>query len=127
MAVDGASLDHISLAVAQGRLPNFGRVLDTGVATHLATLRPTQAEPIWTTVATGRLPQTSGVRSAARYRARPDGPALDVLPDYMFAQALVRCGLPARGAARPRRDGRQAALADPRASAACGSAWSGGR
>ena len=92
VAVDGASLDHISLAVAEGRLPNFGRVLDTGVATHLATLRPTQAEPIWTTVATGRLPQTSGVRSAARYRARADGPALDVLPDYMFAQALVRSG-----------------------------------
>jgi hypothetical protein len=92
VAVDGASLDHISLAVAAGRLPNFGRVLDSAVATHLATVRPTQAEPVWTTVATGRLPQTSGVRSAARYRARPDGPALDVLPDYMFAQALVRYG-----------------------------------
>ncbi|HEX5632809.1 MAG TPA: alkaline phosphatase family protein, partial [Gemmatimonadales bacterium] len=92
VGVDGASLDRISLAVAEGRLPNFGRVLDSGVATHLATLRPTQAEPIWTTVATGRLPQTSGVRSAARYRVRPGGAALDVLPDYMFAQALVRYG-----------------------------------
>ena len=92
IGVDGASLDHISLAVAEGRLPNFGRVLDTGAACHLATLRPTQAEPVWTTVATGRRPQTSGVRSAARYRVRTDGPALDVLPDYIFAQALVRYG-----------------------------------
>ena len=92
IGVDGASLDHISLAVAEGRLPNFGRVLDTGAACHLATLRPTQAEPVWTTVATGRRPQTSGVRSAARYRARTEGPALDVLPDYIFAQALVRYG-----------------------------------
>lgn len=92
IGIDGASLDRISLAVAEGRLPNFGRVLDSGVATHLATLRPTQAEPIWTTVATGRLPQTSGVRSAARYRARANGAALDVLPDFMFAQALVRYG-----------------------------------
>ena len=92
IGIDGASLDRISLAVAGGRLPNFGRVLDSGVATHLATLRPTQAEPIWTTVATGRLPQTSGVRSAARYRARAGGAALDVLPDFMFAQALVRYG-----------------------------------
>jgi predicted AlkP superfamily pyrophosphatase or phosphodiesterase len=92
IGIDGASLDRISLAVAGGRLPNFGRVLDSGVATHLATLRPTQAEPIWTTVATGRLPQTSGVRSAARYRVRANGAALDVLPDYMFAQALVRYG-----------------------------------
>ena len=92
LAVDGASLDRISLAVAEGRLPNFGRVLDSGVATHLATLRPTQAEPIWTTVATGRLPQTSGVRSAARYRVRTGGAALEVLPAYMFAQSLVRYG-----------------------------------
>jgi hypothetical protein len=92
VAVDGASLDYISLAVAEGRLPNFARAIDGGAATHLATLRPTQAEPIWTTVATGRLPQTSGVRSAARYRSWVGGPALDVLPDYVFAQALVRYG-----------------------------------
>ncbi len=92
LGIDGASLDRISVAVAEGRLPNFGRILDSGVATHLATLRPTQAEPIWTTVATGRLPQTSGVRSAARYRVRAGGAALDLLPDYMFAQALVRYG-----------------------------------
>jgi hypothetical protein len=92
LAIDGASLDYIRLAVAEGRLPNFGRALDAGAATHLATLRPTQAEPIWTTVATGRLPQTSGVRAAARYRSWLGGPALDVLPDYVFAQALVRYG-----------------------------------
>ena len=92
LAVDGASLDHISLAVAEGRLPNFGRLLDTGASAHLATLRPTQAEPIWTTVATGRMPQTSGVRAAARYVASDAGPRVDVLPDYIFSQALVRYG-----------------------------------
>lgn len=92
LALDGASLDYVSVTVAQGGLPNFGRLLDGGAATHLATLRPTQAEPIWTTVATGRLPQTSGVRSARRYRAFAGGSAIDVLPDYMFSQALVRYG-----------------------------------
>lgn len=92
LALDGASLDYLSVTVAQGGLPNFGRLLDGGAATHLATLRPTQAEPIWTTVATGRLPQTSGIRSARRYRAFAGGPTLDVLPDYMFSQALVRYG-----------------------------------
>jgi hypothetical protein len=93
IAVDGASLDYISVAVAEGRLPNFARVLGRGAATHTATLRPTQAEPIWTAVVTGQLPQTSGVRSAARYRAFAGGAALDVLPDYMFAQALVGYGV----------------------------------
>ncbi|MGE0814565.1 MAG: alkaline phosphatase family protein [Vicinamibacterales bacterium] len=93
LAIDGASLDYISVAVAEGRLPNFARVLDEGAVTHLATLKPTQAEPIWTTVATGRLPYSSGVRSAARYRSFAGGAAIDVLPDYVFAQALVRYGL----------------------------------
>lgn len=92
LAVDGASLDHISLAVAEGRLPNFGRLIDAGASAYLATLRPTQAEPIWTTVATGRMPQTSGVRAAARYVVREQGPRVDVLPDYIFSQALVRYG-----------------------------------
>ena len=73
---------------------------------------PTQAEPIWTTVATGRLPQTSGVRSAARYRARADGAGA-----RRPARLHVRAGagplrVPARGAARPGRSRRQAALGD---------------
>jgi hypothetical protein len=92
IGLDGASLDYIRLAVAEGRLPNIARALDTGAATHLATLRPTQAEPIWATVATGRMPPTSGVRSAARYRSWLGGPSLEVLPDYVFSQALVRYG-----------------------------------
>jgi hypothetical protein len=80
------------VAVAQGRLPNFGRMLDEGAAMHLATLSPTQAEPIWTAVATGRLPMANGVRSSARYLARRGGPPIDLLPDYCFARALVRYG-----------------------------------
>ena len=38
------------------------------------------------------MPQTSGVRSAARYLASDGGPRVDVLPDYIFSQALVRYG-----------------------------------
>jgi len=92
IGIDGASLDFITVAAAQGRLPNFGRLLDGGAAMHLATLSPTQAEPVWTAVATGRLPMASGVRSSARYFAGPAAPAIDLLPDYCFARALVRFG-----------------------------------
>jgi type I phosphodiesterase/nucleotide pyrophosphatase len=87
---DGASLDIISPAVAEGRLPSFGRVLDQGAVLHLATLRPTQPEPVWSAAATGRVPVANGVRAAATYRARSGGAALTLLPDYCFAQALVR-------------------------------------
>lgn len=92
LGIDGASLDFIMLAVAQGRLPNFGRILDDGATMHLATLSPTQAEPVWTAVATGRLPMASGIRSSARYAVWAGGPTIDLLPDYCFARALVRFG-----------------------------------
>jgi len=41
LCLDGATLDVISPAVAAGRLPNFGRMLDAGAWMHLATTRPT--------------------------------------------------------------------------------------
>ena len=88
---DGASLDVISPAVAAGRLPNIARIFDQGAVLHLATLRPTQAEPVWSAIATGRYPMYNGVRSAVVYRAL-GGTPIQLLPDYCFAQALVTFG-----------------------------------
>ena len=88
---DGASLDVISPAIAAGRLPNLARIFDQGAVLHLATLRPTQAEPVWSAIATGRLPMDNGVRSALIYRVA-GGVPLRLLPDYCFMQALVRFG-----------------------------------
>lgn len=92
LIVDGASLDVIRTVVAGGRLPNFGRMLEGGAALHLATLRPTQPEPVWTAVATGKWSAKNGIRSAATYRPRGGGPAIDLLPDHCFAYVLVRFG-----------------------------------
>jgi hypothetical protein len=88
---DGASLDFILGDVAAGRLPNFSRIIDQGAVLHLATLRPTQSEPVWSAVATGRYPIYNGVRSSAVYRALGSTP-IRLLPDYCFAQALVTFG-----------------------------------
>jgi predicted AlkP superfamily phosphohydrolase/phosphomutase len=88
---DGASLDFIFADVAAGRLPNFGRLMDQGAVLHLATLRPTQAGPVWSAAATGRHPIYNGVRSSAVYRAL-GGTPIRLLPDYCFAQALVTFG-----------------------------------
>jgi hypothetical protein len=92
LMLDGASLDVIATAAANGRLPSFGRVLDAGASMHLATLRPTQVEPVWTAVATGRLPARNGVRSATSYRVAPSGPVLEILPDHCFAHVLLQLG-----------------------------------
>jgi len=93
LALDGASLDYISLEVAEGRLPNFGRILAAGAAMHLATLRPTQPATVWTAVATGKYPPKNGVRSAAMFGFAPNEPAVELLPDLCFAHALVRLGI----------------------------------
>ena len=91
LMLDGASLDVIFTNVAAGRLPNMARILDQGSVMHLATLRPTQAEPVWSAIATGRYPMANGIRSSVVYRAL-GGTPIDLLPDYCFTQALVTFG-----------------------------------
>jgi predicted AlkP superfamily phosphohydrolase/phosphomutase len=93
IALDGASLEHIWPRAAEGRLPNFSRVLEGGAVISLATTRPTQPDPIWAAVATGKYPDTTGVRSSARYHALGDGRGIDLLPDHCLSHALVRFGL----------------------------------
>jgi predicted AlkP superfamily phosphohydrolase/phosphomutase len=93
IAMDAASLDFITSATAEGRLPNFGRILDAGAVMRLATIRPTSAEAVWAAVATGKLPQKNGVRAAADYRVVGAGEPIELLPDFCFAHGLVRLGL----------------------------------
>jgi len=83
----------VTTAAAEGRLPNFGRLLDSGSVVHLATLHPTSAPTVWAAVATGKLPQKNGVRSAGIYV--PDGgdDSIRLLPDYCFANGVIRFGL----------------------------------
>jgi predicted AlkP superfamily phosphohydrolase/phosphomutase len=92
IAIDAASLDLITHATAEGRLPNFGRILDAGAVRHLATLHPTSAEAVWAAVATGKLPQKNGVRSSAIYQLAGGADAVELLPDYCFAHGLERFG-----------------------------------
>lgn len=91
--LEGASLEYLWPRVAEGRFPNFGRMLDRGAAIDLATLRPTQPEPVWTAVATGKYPPKTGIPSGALYYVRSERPAVDLLPDYCLAHALVRFGV----------------------------------
>lgn len=92
LMLDGASLAHIWPRAAEGRLPNFSRMLDGGAAMDLATIRPTQPDPVWTAVATGLYPAANGVRSAARYYARGDSRGIDLLADHSLSHALVHLG-----------------------------------
>jgi hypothetical protein len=90
--LDGASLDYVWPRAAEGRLPNFARLLDGGASMDLATIRPTQPDPVWAAVATGMYPARNGVRSAASYFALGDDRPVDLLPDYCFSHTLVQLG-----------------------------------
>jgi hypothetical protein len=89
--LDGASLDYVSPAAAQGRLPNFGRILDGGASLTLFSIEPRQPQPIWSSVATGRYPPGTGVRAQERFRG--GWAAIDLLPRYVFADLLVLSGV----------------------------------
>jgi len=92
IAVDAGSLELITRASSEGRLPNFGRMLDAGAVMHLATLHPTSVEAVWSAVATGKLPQKNGVRSSGVYHLSNSDETIRLLPDFCFANRLVRFG-----------------------------------
>lgn len=91
--LDGASLSLVRERAAAGRLPNLGRMLDRGAVMDLATLKPTQAEPVWAAAATGKYPSKNGIRSNAVFRMDPgEQDPVDLLPDYCFAYGLIQQG-----------------------------------
>ncbi len=92
LLLDGASLDYILPRVAEGRLPNFAKLLESGASLDLATIRPTQPAPVWAAVATGMYPSKNGVRAAALYYARGDSRPIELLPDHCFSHVLVHLG-----------------------------------
>ena len=107
--IDGASLGFIRHRIAAGQLPHFGKLIDKGASLDLATLRPTQVEPVWAAAATGKYPPVNGIRSQALYRVEADdGDPVDLLPDYCFAYAL-----PYQGFVRPYAQSRDALRARP--------------
>ena len=93
LLLDGASLGFILQRVAAGQLPNFGKIVDRGAMVPMATLKPTQPEPVWAAAATGKYPTKNGVRSSFTYRANPrDTDVVTVLPDYCFTQGMIDLG-----------------------------------
>ena len=93
LLLDGASRGFVLDRIASGQLPNFATLIERGATIDIATLRPTQAESVWTAAATGKYPPKNGVRSEYIYRVGTDDEeAVNLLPDYCFAQALLYQG-----------------------------------
>jgi predicted AlkP superfamily phosphohydrolase/phosphomutase len=109
LLLDGGSLEYIWTRTAEGRLPNFARLLESGASMDLATIRPTQPEAVWAAAATGRYPARNGIRSAASFYAWNATTGIDLLPDYCLSHLLVRFGV-VRAEARSSADWRARAI-----------------
>jgi predicted AlkP superfamily phosphohydrolase/phosphomutase len=93
IGIDGVGPDLVRAGVASGRLPALARMAKEGAWGNLATLRPTEGPPIWTTIVTGRLPRDHGVKSFVRYRLAISSTEYELLPRGIFLGGLERAGL----------------------------------
>jgi predicted AlkP superfamily phosphohydrolase/phosphomutase len=93
VGMDGLGPDQLRDGVARGDLTAFAQILRRGAHGPLATLRPTEGPPIWTTIFTGRLPRDHGVKSFVTYRLRGSATAYELLPTGAFVGGLERLGL----------------------------------
>ncbi len=59
--IDGATWRFMDPLIKAGKLPTIARLAGNGVRANLQTLEPTVSPAIWTTIATGVLPQTHGI------------------------------------------------------------------
>jgi hypothetical protein len=96
VGVDGLSPADVVTSPAATSVPPFARLARRGAFGPLATLRPTEGPPLWTTLMTGRLPRDHGILSATRYRLRGSASEWGLLPKGTLVGAIERAGLVSR-------------------------------
>jgi Flp pilus assembly protein TadD len=67
VGVDGADWEIIQPLVDAGRLPHFATLVRDGASGPLRSLEPALSPLLWTTIATGKLPEEHGILSFTAY------------------------------------------------------------
>ncbi len=82
VGLEGATLDAILPLAERGQLPFFAELMATGSHGRLASLSPTLADGLWTSLATGRYPYQHGIlgRWAGRSALMPGDGELKLYP-----------------------------------------------
>ena len=93
VGIDGLGPDDLRDGPDGGGVPSLVRLARRGAFGPLATLRPTEGPPIWTTIFTGRLPRDHGIKSFFTYRLRLSTSEWALLPKGAFVGQLERVGL----------------------------------
>ena len=61
IGVDAATFDIIKPLIKEGKLPHFKQIMENGCWGKLSTINPTFTPIIWTSIATGMLPEKHGI------------------------------------------------------------------
>jgi predicted AlkP superfamily phosphohydrolase/phosphomutase len=106
VGIDGLSPSDVT-AAREGAMPAFARLARQGAFCPLATVKPTEGPPVWTTMMTGVLPRDHGIASATSYRLRGSSRDWALLPKAALVGLLERARLaerrPVASTARRRR------------------------
>ncbi|MFQ5789426.1 MAG: alkaline phosphatase family protein [Acidobacteriota bacterium] len=98
IGMEGLSMAYVLPAVAEGKLPNFARLIEGGASGVLKTLYPTESLAVWTSVATGKLPRQHGLTGFYRYRFPRVRQLFSLLPHGAYFRGLEKVGLLKRAA-----------------------------
>ena len=90
LCIDGADPRVIERMVADGDLPTFSRLIETGTFGPLDTYSPTLSPAIWTTLITGQAPHRHGIHGFTRYRV----PGIETFIDRFPVSAGLNFRLP---------------------------------
>lgn len=92
VGLDGLGADAVRDGIARGTLPSFARLVRRGAFGALATVRPTEGPPVWTTIFTGHLPRDHGVKSLVTYRLAGSNATWELMPKGVGVGLLERVG-----------------------------------
>lgn len=101
VGLDGLGAEALREGIARGTLPSFARLVRRGAFGALATVRPTEGPPVWTTIFTGHLPRDHGVKSLVTYRLAGSSATWELLPKGMAVGLLERAGWATRQPVTP--------------------------
>ncbi len=93
VGIDGLSPAQVEQGLRKGSMPAFEGLARRGAHGSLATLRPAEGPPVWTSIFTGRLPRDPGVKSFASYRLRGSPSAWELLPKGILVGWMEHSGL----------------------------------
>ena len=96
VAIDGLSPADVAGDPAVARVPWLAQLARRGAMARLATVRPTEGPPVWTTILTGRLPRDNGIRSASSYRLLGSQSDWALLPKGALVGMLERARVVSR-------------------------------